>query len=103
MSGPGSRAALPPICAAICLVWAWYTWGIFAEHAVDPIAFDELRAERGMRLWTITIAYPIGFLFMAIEFVRFVFGRETMHSGEAGVGNERAELEETKRSLTEAR
>ncbi len=91
------------LCAAICLVWVWYTWGIFVEHAEDPMAFDELRDDRGMRLWTITIAYPVGFLFMAVEFLRYVFGRQTMHSGEAGVGNERAELEETRRSLTETR
>ena len=90
-------------CAAICLVWVWYTWGIFLEHAEDSLAFDELRDDRGMRLWTVTVAYPVGFLFMAVEFLRFVFGRRTMHSGEAGVGNERIELEETRRSLTEAR
>ncbi len=91
------------LCAAICLVWVWYTWGIFLEHAEDALAFDELRDDRGMRLWTVTVAYPVGFLFMAIEFLRFVFGRQTMHSGEAGVGNERIELEETRRSLTETR
>ena len=102
-----SRAALSrgiaALCAGICLVCVWYTWGIFLEHAEDTLAFDELRDDRGMRLWTVTIAYPIGFLFMAVEFTRFVFGPQTMHSGEAGVGNERVELEETKRSLTEAR
>lgn len=95
--------AIAALCAVICLVWVWYTWIIFAEHVADPIAFDELRAERGMRLWTITVAYPVGFLFMAVEFLRFVFGPETMHSGEAGVGSDRVELEETRRSLTEAR
>ena len=89
-------------CAFVCLVWLWYTSGIFIEHALDPIAFDELRAERGMRLWTTSIAYPIGFFGMAIEFLRYVFGRETMHSGMAGLGNERAELEATRRSLTDA-
>ncbi len=91
------------LCAAICLIWFWYTWGIFLEHAVDPLAFDELRDDRGVRLWAITIAHPVGFLLMTVEFLRFVFGRETMHSGEAGVGSERAELEETRRSLTEGR
>ena len=90
-------------CALICLVWLWYTFGIFVEHALDPIAFDELRAERGMRLWTTSIAYPIGFLGMAVEFLRYVFARETMHSGMAGLGNERAEIEATRRSLEEGR
>ena len=91
------------LCALICLVWVWYTFRIFIEHAEDPIAFDELRAERGMRLWTTSITYPVGFLAMAIEFLRYVFGRETMHSGQAGVANERAELEAARRSLTQAR
>ena len=91
------------LCALICLVWLWYTLRIFIEHFEDPIAFDELRAERGMRLWTTSIAYPVGFFAMAVEFLRYVFGRETMHSGQAGLGNERAELEATRRSLAEPR
>ncbi len=91
------------LCAVICLVWAWYTLGIFIEQLEDPLAFDELRDDRGMRLWTITVSYPVGFLFMAVEFLRYIFGREIMHSGDAGIANERLELEETRRSLTEAR
>ena len=95
--------AIALFCAAVCLGWVWYTWGIFLEQAGDPLAFDELRDDRGMRLWAITIAYPVGFLFMAVEFLRFVFGRETMHSGEAGVASDRVELEETRRGLRGAR
>jgi len=91
------------LSAAICLVWFWYTFGSFLEHAGDPMAYDESRAEMGYRSWVWSVALPTGFLFMAIEFLRFVFGREIMHSGDAGVANERAELEETKRSLEEAR
>ena len=91
------------LCVLICLVWLWYTFGIFVEHFEDRLAFDELRAERGMRLWTTTIAYPVGFACMAIEFLRYVFGAETMHSGQAGIANERAELEATRRHLTDAR
>ena len=90
-------------CALICLVWLWYTFRIFIDHVHDPLAFDELRAERGMRLWTTSIAFPLGFLGMAVEFLRYVVGRETMHSGTAGLGNERAELEATKRSFSDAR
>ena len=40
---------------------------------------------------------------MAVEFLRYIFGREIMHSGDAGIANERLELEETRRSLTESR
>ena len=90
------------LCALICLVWVWYTSGIFLEHVEDRLAFDELRAELGMRLWTTTIAYPVGFGCMAVEFLRYVFGAETMHSGHAGIANERAELEANRRHLTDA-
>ena len=36
---------------------------------------------------------------MSIEFLRFVFTAEPMHTGLAGVASDRAELEETKRTL----
>ena len=62
------------------------------------MAYDELRAQE-IRRWISTIAFPIGFLLMAIEFGRYVVVKEPMHVGEAGVASDRAELEETKRSL----
>ena len=31
------------------------------------------------------IIWPIGFGLMAVQFARFVFGPETLHTGEAGV------------------
>ena len=33
----------------------------------------------------LTVAFPLSFGFMAIEFARFVVGEELMHSGEAGI------------------
>jgi C4-dicarboxylate transporter DctQ subunit len=33
----------------------------------------------------LTITFPVAFSLMAIEFARFVFGRELLHSGEAGI------------------
>lgn len=85
--------------AAVCLIWAWYTWIIFLERFGDAMQFDELRADLDIRLWVSTIAFPTGFLAMGIEFARFIFAAKTMHVGLAGVANERVELEETKRSL----
>ncbi|MGA0923539.1 MAG: TRAP transporter small permease, partial [Lutimaribacter sp.] len=35
--------------------------------------------------WILTISFPISFGLMAVEFSRFVFGRDLMHSGEAGI------------------
>ena len=35
--------------------------------------------------WLLSIAFPLSFGLMAVEFSRFVFGSELMHSGEAGI------------------
>ena len=85
--------------AAVCLIWAWYTWIIFLERFEDTMLFDERRAQLDIRLWVSTVAFPFGFLLMGIEFARFIFTAETMHIGLAGIASERVELEETKRSL----
>ena len=87
------------VAAIVCLIWAWYTWQLFAERWDDSMAFDELRAQLDIHLWVTTIAFPFGFLMMGVEFLRFVFVRETMHMGLAGVASDRIELEETQRSL----
>jgi TRAP-type C4-dicarboxylate transport system permease small subunit len=101
---PGVRDILSRFIALaatiVCFVWAWYTWFLFLEHFDDVMAFDELRAQLDIPRWVSTIAFPIGFALMGIEFVRFIFGRETMHTGLAGIANDRIELEETKRNLT---
>lgn len=90
-------------CAAICFVWAWYTWQLFAERWVDEMSFDELRAQFDLRLWMGTIPFPLGFFLMGIEFLRFAFTRHPMHSGVAGIASDRIELEEHQRDLARER
>ena len=85
--------------AIVCLIWAWYTFQIFLEQFDDPMAYDELRAQFDLRLWVSTVIFPIGFLLMSIEFLRFVFTAEPMHTGHAGVASDRVELEETRRNI----
>jgi hypothetical protein len=63
------------------------------------MGYDELRAQFDLRTWVSTLAFPLGFGLMGIEFLRFVFTAEPMHTGHAGVASDRAELEETKRNL----
>ncbi|MDP6927927.1 MAG: TRAP transporter small permease [Rhodospirillales bacterium] len=87
------------VAAAICLIWTWYTWQIFMEQLDDTMGFDELRGQLDIRLWVSTIAFPLGFFLMGLEFLRFVFTKEPMHTGLAGIASDHAELEETKRSL----
>jgi hypothetical protein len=33
----------------------------------------------------LTVAFPIAFTLMAVEFARFVVGPEILHTGEAGI------------------
>ena len=80
-------------CAVVCLIWAWYSGRLAIEDYVD-LKYDELRAQFDYQRWMITISFPIGFFMMGVEFLRFVFAREAMHAGKAGIASERAELEE---------
>lgn len=87
-------AALPPAlrrivsrlvaagCVAVSLILAWYGLELLLTN-IERNDFD-VRAYFYPR-WLLTITFPIAFSFMAIEFARFVFGSELMHSGEAGI------------------
>lgn len=90
-------------CTVICFIWVWYSWKLFAEQAADPMAYDELRAQFDIRSWIGTIAFPVGFFLMGVEFARFMFTQSPMHEGIAGVASERKELEEHQRNLTAGR
>jgi TRAP-type C4-dicarboxylate transport system permease small subunit len=87
-------AALPPTlhrvvsravaaaCVLISLTLAWYGLQLFLTN-IERNDFD-VRAYFYPR-WMLTITFPIAFSLMAVEFARFVFGPELMHSGEAGI------------------
>lgn len=87
-------AALPPglrrivsravamACVIVSLILAWYGLQLFLTN-IERNDFD-VRAYFYPR-WMLTITFPIAFSFMAVEFARFVFGPELMHSGEAGI------------------
>lgn len=87
-------AALPPrarrivsrtvaaICVAICALLAWKG----GELMLTNIARNDLDVRAYyFPKWILTLAFPISFGLMAIEFSRFVFGADLMHSGEAGI------------------
>ena len=74
--------AVAAACVLVCAILAWKG----AELVMTNIQrgdFDT-RAYYFPR-WLLTIAFPLSFGLMAIEFSRFIFGRELMHSGEAGI------------------
>lgn len=87
-------AALPPrlqrsfsrfvslLCVMICLVLVWYTWGA----TIKSYRFGDAEMRSlDMPKYLLLGAMPIGFGLMAVQFLRFVFGPQTFHTGEAGV------------------
>ncbi len=84
---PGTRRVVSRLvallCMLACLVLAWYSWKLFGNDWVTN-HLDEKRS-RDLQRWLGTIVMPLGFGLMALEFLRFIVGRETMHTGEAGL------------------
>ncbi len=70
------------LCVVICLLLVWYSGGAtikaYARGDADMRSLD-------MPKWLLLGAMPICFSLMAAQFSRFIWGDETMHSGEAGV------------------
>lgn len=87
-------AALPPtlrrwvsrlvalLCVLVCLVLAWYGLQLFLSN-LERRDFD-VRAYYYPRA-LLSVAYPLSFGFMTVEFLRFTLGTELLHSGEAGI------------------
>ncbi len=74
--------AVAALCVAVSLILAWYGLELFLTN-IERNDYD-VRAYFYPR-WLLTIAFPVAFTFMAVEFARFVFGPELLHSGEAGI------------------
>lgn len=71
------------LCCLVCAVLAFYAGAL----ALEDYSLGELdvRGSRDIPRWIVTGAMPVGFGLMSVEFLRFVFGRENMHTGQAGV------------------
>jgi C4-dicarboxylate transporter, DctQ subunit len=75
--GPRLRArmtvAIGLVCIALCLVLAWYGFGItfkdFANAEKDVRSLD-------MPRWMIVMWIPLSFFLMGVEFARFLWRRE---------------------------
>lgn len=69
-------------CVAVCALLAWKG----AELMLQNIARNDLDVRAYyFPKWILTAAFPLSFGLMAVEFGRFVFGDDLMHSGEAGI------------------
>jgi TRAP-type C4-dicarboxylate transport system permease small subunit len=69
-------------CVVVSLILAW--------KGLDLVLTNLERNDYDVRAyffprWILTISFPLCFGLMAIEFSRFVFGSDLMHSGEAGI------------------
>ena len=75
--------AVAALCCLVCLVLAYYAGRLaLADYLMGEL---DVRGSRDIPRWIVTTAMPIGFGLMSVEFLRFVFGRELMHTGQAGV------------------
>ncbi|MEM7213509.1 MAG: TRAP transporter small permease subunit [Pseudomonadota bacterium] len=79
---PGLSRFVSGLCVIICLVLVWYTWG--ATERAYRFGDAEMRS-LDMPKFLLLGAMPICFALMALQFSRFVWGPDTLHSGEAGV------------------
>ncbi|MEO1317087.1 MAG: TRAP transporter small permease [Pseudomonadota bacterium] len=70
------------LCVAVSLVLAWKGVELCLQN-IERGDYD-VRAYFFPR-WLLTIAFPISFGLMAVEFARFVIGPDLLHSGEAGI------------------
>ncbi len=69
-------------CVLVCVILTW--------KGVELVMTNLERGDFDTRAyyyprWLLTIAFPVSFGLMALEFSRFVFGHDLMHSGEAGI------------------
>lgn len=85
LPGPMRRAlsrAVAGACMLTCAILAW--------KGAELVATNLARGDYDVRAyffprWMLTIAFPVSFALMTLEFARFAFGRELLHSGEAGI------------------
>ena len=67
------------VCAALCLLLAIRSFGVTVA-SFGEIEISAFEAPRWLRYWSL----PVGFFFLSIEFVRFLFSRESLYGAEQG-------------------
>ena len=70
------------LCLVICVFLVWYS----GSNTLKSYSYgDADMRSLDMPKWLLLISMPICFSLMGLNFLRFIFGNETMHTGEAGV------------------
>ena len=70
------------LCICVALLFCYYSWVLLLE-AVQSGETD-IRGE-DMPLWLLLVPMPVSFLMVAIEFVRYLAGMDTMYSSRSEV------------------
>ena len=70
------------LCVIVCLILAYKGFELTLSN-IQRNDFD-VRAYYFPK-WLLTIAFPLSFGLMVVEFSRFVFGKDLLHSGVAGI------------------
>ena len=74
--------AVAALCVVVCVLLAWKGTELFLTN-ISRNDFD-VRAYFYPR-WLLTVTFPISFGLMAVEFAKFTFGPELLHTGQAGI------------------
>jgi TRAP-type C4-dicarboxylate transport system permease small subunit len=85
LPGPLQRVVsrgVAALCVIVCAFLAWKGAELFLTN-IERNDFD-VRAYFYPR-WLLTVTLPVSFGLMAVEFARFVFGAELLHTGQAGI------------------
>jgi C4-dicarboxylate transporter, DctQ subunit len=73
--------AVYAVCGGICLAFAWYA----ADLAIGAWQRGEMDERAlGVPSWILYAPAAVSFVLMAIEFARYLFGRDTLYSGRIG-------------------
>lgn len=87
-------ASLPeaylPIFSRLIALIAALICAVLAFKGYELVALNLERGDMDVRAyffptWMLSLAFPLSFGLMTLEFLRFVFGKELLHTGVAGV------------------
>lgn len=79
---PGFSRFVAALCVLICAILTYFS----LVATIRAYEFgDALMRSLDMPKWLVLGSMPIGFGLMGLQFCRFVFGSETLHTGQAGV------------------
>ena len=61
----------------VSLVFAWFAVELFVQ-SIQMNLYDERGID--MPMWSLYLPIPIGFVFVALEFTRYLIGKDTMYT-----------------------